>query len=150
MTDDIDIQEVQTVPLRRKQTSERTLVVSITPSIRAVGLEDGGSFRFDPHAIDELGMLPALGSEVSVDGRGDPLARNILHEGAGNGTLRLVIPHEAIEALFEHSSTPLETIDDIDWDDPPNLTVWAGPQLLAFELAEQRTIAFDPETDFRD
>ena len=89
--EDVDIRPVQTAQLRQ---SHGSVVVSITPAVRVTGLEGGGSFRFDPHAVDELGMLAAIGSEVEVDGRGDPLARNIRQEGTGGKTLVLTIPGE--------------------------------------------------------
>lgn len=142
MTDDNNdnnnesIREVQTAQLRRESASDTSYLVSLTPAIRAAGLEDGGSFRFDPQAVPELGMLPAIGSEVEVDGRGDPLARNIRKQGTGGKTLRLVIPHEGLESL----GIDPDTIDD---DDPPELNVWAGEQLLAFELPEQRQVEID-------
>lgn len=131
--DSESIREIQTAQLRRESAGENTYLVSVTPAIRAAGLEDGGSFRFDPHAVPELGMLPAIGSEVEVDGRGDPLARNIRQQGTGGQTLRLVIPHEGLEALGIDPAT-------MDDDNPPELNVWVGEQLLAFELPEQREV----------
>ena len=138
--ENIDIREVQTAPLRRDKASEGTVIVSITEAIRTAGLEDGGSFRFDPHTVEEIGMLAALGSEQQADGRSDPFARNIRHEGAQGKTLRLVIPREALSQLIDPES--------IDWDDPPEVNVWAGDRLLAFEMAdpEERTIQFDRDT----
>jgi hypothetical protein len=135
--EDIDIREVQTAPLRRDKASESTVIVSITEAVRVAGLEDGGSFRFDPSSVEEIGMLAAIGSEETVDGRSERYARNIRHEGAQGGTLRLVIPHEALSQLIDPES--------IDWEDPPEVTVWAGDRLLGFELAdpEERTIQFD-------
>lgn len=138
MADDVDIREVETAPIRRQGTEEHwSAIVSITQAIREAGLEDGGSFRFDPDAADELGMVPAIGSEETVDGRRNPLTRNVKHEGSGN-TLRLVLPGDVLEAL---GIDP----DEIDWDDPPEVTVWAGDQLLAFERAGEQTLSFDRE-----
>jgi hypothetical protein len=137
MTDNTtDIHEVQTASLRQHGAGKNSFVVSITKAIRAAGLEDGGSFQFVPESVDEHGMLLAEGNEVTIDGRGDSLARNIRHQGAGGGTLQLVIPQEGLDAL---GIDP----DAIDWDNPPELTVWAGPQLLAFERAEQQSISVD-------
>jgi hypothetical protein len=45
-----------------------------------------------PEAIEELGMLPALGEEQEIDGRSEKLARNIYQEGASENTFRLIIP----------------------------------------------------------
>lgn len=135
--EDVDIQEVQNVPLRRDKTTQRSVIVSITEAIRAAGLGDGGSFRFQPGSVDEIGLLVALGSEETVDGRSERFARNIRTEGEGFETLRLVIPSEALETLVDP--------EDIDWDAPPEVTVWVGDRLLAFELAnpEERTVPID-------
>jgi hypothetical protein len=137
--EDVDIQEVQRVPLRRDKTSQQSILVSITEAIRAAGLGNGGSFRFVPSSVDEIGMLVALGNEESVDGRSEQFARNIRTEGQGFETLRLVIPSEALEMIVD--------TDSIDWDNPPEVNVWAGDRLLAFELAnpEERTVPINRE-----
>ena len=119
-------------------------IVSISEAIAAVGFEDGGSFRFDPGSVDEIGMLVAIGSEETVDGRSERYARNIREEGRYGETLRLVIPHEALSELLDPET--------IDWEDPPEVNVWAGDRLLAFEMAdpEERTVEVDrdlPEED---
>lgn len=134
MPDDVDIRQVETATLRRQGTDDHwSVIVSITEAIREAGLGNGGSFRFDPGAVDELGMVPAVGSEETVDGRREPLARNIKKEGEGGSTLRLVLPAEVLQAL---DIDP----DVIDWGDPPELTVWAGDLLLAFERAGEQTV----------
>lgn len=132
--EDVDIQEVQRVPLRQDKSSQQSILVSITEAIRTAGLGNGGSFRFVPSSIDETGMLVALGSEDSVDGRSARFTRNIRTEGQGFETLRLVIPPEALEMIVD--------TDSIDWDNPPEVNVFAGDRLLAFELAnpEERTV----------
>jgi hypothetical protein len=137
--DEIDIQKVQTAPLRRTGAEENTVIVSITEAIRAAGLGDGGSFRFVPGAVEELGMVPALGSEQEADGRSEQLTRTIYREGAGEKTLRLIIPREALTELLDPES--------IDWEDPPEVNVWAGDRMLAFDLAEpeERTVTIDSD-----
>ena len=139
-----DIREVQTARLRRDKASENTVIVSATKAIRAAGLEDGGSFRFAPGSVDDIGMLAAIGSEETGDGRSDRFTRNIRHEGQDGGTLRLVIPHEALAELLDPES--------IDWEDPPEVNVWAGDRLLAFEMAEheERTVNIDREAGSED
>jgi hypothetical protein len=139
-----DIREVQTARLRRDKAGESTVVVSATEAIRAAGLEDGGSFRFVPSSIEEIGMLAAIGSEETVDGRSEPYARNIRHEGTGGGTLRLVIPPDALSQLIDP--------ENIDWEDPPEVNVWAGDRLLAFEMAdpEERTVHIDRDATGED
>jgi hypothetical protein len=142
--EDIDIREVQTVTLRRQRADRGTVIVSIPEAISAAGLEDGGSFRFDPSSVEEIGMLAAIGSEETVDGRSERYARNIREEGRYGETLRLVIPHEALSQLVDPES--------IDWEDPPEVNVWAAHRLLAFELAdpEERTIQFDRDATGED
>jgi hypothetical protein len=132
-----DIREVQTASLRREKSDENTIIVSATKAIRAAGLEDGGSFRFAPGSVEEIGLLAAIGSEDPADPYNDRFTRNVRHEGHGGGTLRLVIPREALAELLDP--------DSIDWEDPPKVNVWAGDRLLAFELAEpeERTVAID-------
>jgi hypothetical protein len=135
--DDVPIREVQTAKLRREGTDENwSAIVSITKAIRAAGLEDGGSFRFDPGAVDELGMVPAMGSPSAADGRSEPLTRNIREEGTGGSTLRLVLPDDVLEALGIDD-------DEVGGDDPVEVTVWAGDQLLAFERSEERMVEID-------
>lgn len=144
--DDVSIEKVQTATLRRHESqSSSSARISLTPAIRAAGLEDGGSFRFLPEKVAEFGMLPALGSEESADGRSVPLTRNILREGANKGTLRLVIPREALDAIPD-----LPAFDAIEWDDPPELTVWAGDRVLGFERQQQpesRSVTVDRDAD---
>ena len=105
--------------------------------MRAAGLKDGELFRFVPNLVDEIGMLAALGSEETVDGRSERFARNIRHEGAQGGTLRLVIPPDALPELID--------IESIDWENPPEVNAWAGDYLLAFDLAdrEERTLPLE-------
>lgn len=84
-------------------------------------------------------MLAAIGSEEPGDGRSDRFTRNIRHEGAGGGTLRLALPRDALAELIDP--------DTIDWEDPPEVNVWAGDRLLALEVAEpeERTVEIDRE-----
>ena len=141
--DEVSIDEIQTVTVRERQSqSGRLILVSLTPAIRAAGLEAGGSFRFQPGAVDEIGMLPALGFGPDEDISSGPLTRKILAEGTGGQTLRLHIPEEALEAI-----PGFPEIDAIDWDDPPELTVFAGDRMLAFELAESRSVTINRDVD---
>ncbi|WP_202593572.1 hypothetical protein [Halococcus sediminicola] len=96
-----------------------------------------GSFRFDPSSVKETGMLAAIGSEETVGGRSERYARNIREEGRYGETLRLVIPHEA-----------LVEIGPRHWEDPPEVNMWIGDRLLAFELAEpeERTVNIDRQS----
>ena len=81
---------------------------------------------------------PALGSEESVDGHREPLVRNTRCEGANQGTLRLLILREALEAIVGFSD-----VYTIDSKDSPELTVWADDRMLAFEPAERRSVTAD-------
>jgi hypothetical protein len=139
--DEIDIQEAQTAPLRRIGADESSVIISITDAIHAAGLGDGGSFRFVPGAAEELGMVPALGSEQEADGRSEQLTRPIYHEGEGGKTLRLIIPPAVLREIADS--------DSIDWEDPPEVNVWVGDRMLAFELAESEecTVEIDRDVD---
>ena len=143
-SEEADVREVETVPLRRGKSDENTVIVSITDAIRAAGLADGGSFRFMPGSVTEIGMLAALGSEEQVDGRSERFTRNIRSEGGSGYTRRLVVPRDALAELIDP--------DSIDWDDPPEVTVYAGDRLLAFELTnrEERSIPVERGTDSSD
>jgi len=135
--DEVSIDEIQTVTVRERRSQHgNSIVVSLTPAIRAAGLEGGGWFRFQPEAIDEIGMVPAIGFGPDKDVSSGPLTRKILSEGSG--TLRLHIPEEALEVI-----PGFPEIDAIEWDDPPELTVWAGDRMLAFELAESCSVTID-------
>ncbi|ELY58723.1 hypothetical protein [Natronococcus jeotgali] len=140
MTEDekVDIREVQSAKLRKAKGS---IVVRATNAIRAAGLKDG-SFRFDPYAVEEIGMVPAIGTEERIDGRTDPLASSIRFEGDGS-VMMLTVPREVLEAL---EIDP----DDIDWDNPPELNVWAGDRLIAFERPDERTVQVDRGEDSKD
>jgi hypothetical protein len=141
--DEISIDEIQTVTVRKRQSQHgRLILVSLTPAIRAAGLEAGGFFRFQLGAVDEIGMVPALGFGPDEGISSGPLTRKILAEGTGGQTLRLHIPEEALETI-----PGFPEIDAIDWDDPPELTVFAGDRMLAFELAESRSVTIDRDVD---
>ena len=64
--------------------------------------------------------------------------------GLEGQTLRLVIPRDALSELLDP--------DSIDWDDPPEVSVWAGDRMLAFELAEpeERTVNITREAGGED
>ena len=61
--------------------------------------------------------------------------------GYESGTLRLVIPREALEAIPGFSD-----VDAVDSEDPPELTLWAGDRMLAFELAERCSVTVNRGT----
>ena len=138
MSKDATVRKVQTTRLRQQSSATEAVIVTISEAIRAAGLEDGGSFLFDPSSVEEIGMLAAIGSEETVDGRSERYARNIRNEGRGQ-TRSLVISADALEELLDPES--------IDWENPPELNVWVGDRMLAFELAgtEERTVNIDHE-----
>lgn len=82
-------------------------------------------------------MVPALGSEQEADGRSERLTRNIYREGADEKTLRLIIPPAVLREIVDPES--------MDWANPPEVAVWAGDRMLAFELAEteEQTVHID-------
>ena len=136
------IREIQTATLRYYE-SNQTITFSATKAIRAAGLEDGGSFRYVPEMKDEFGMLPALGSPEEADGRSDPLTSRIQHRGTDGKTKALNVPRACLEVLIE-DMPDINSADDIDWKaDPPEISIWAGPELLALGIPEERRMSVD-------
>lgn len=135
-TETVTIQPVQTATLRQ-HGSKRLYQLTVTTAINAAGLADGGSVRFDLDTLDELGLVPAIGSTQESDGRRREaaLTRNIITEGQGN-VYRITIPHAVLAAL----GIDLETIN---WDDPPTFTVYAGDRVLALELPTEQQIMIE-------
>ena len=131
---EISIKEVQTATLRKRTSqSGETYLISLTPALREAGIEEGElSFQVGEY-VDEMGLVPAFDAEL--DESPATLTRKILKEGSGRGTLRVHIPKEVLEAL-----PGFPDVDAIDWENPPELTVLAGPEMVAFEYNEPRSV----------
>lgn len=136
--------EMEDAPFRHVQTAKirhgseyNQYRLTLTKAIRAAGLGVNAMFRYLPEEVDELGLVPALGSE----GGGlhnDDRTYSVAGEGKTGAALRLQIPEEALNAL------------DIDTDyeaaqagELPLLDVYAGDRLLAFDKSSDRTIPTD-------
>ena len=128
--DETAIRHVQTAPIRADTNG--TYRVTITAAIRAAGLGDGALFRYIPEEVDNLGVVPALGSEGGKGSLRDQ--RTYTVEGAGEtGTaLRLSIPEVALDALGID-------VEDIpgpgDDGKPPLVDVFAGDRMIAFDAS---------------
>ena len=101
-----------------------------------------GSIIYDIDMIEDLGeMLPAILSPDAVDGRRSKMGRSITTEGNEQSRVyRVTIPPEALEAL----GYDLDRIKEAsETDSPVGITVYAGPEMLAFEYPDQRTVQID-------
>ena len=130
--DETAIRHVQTAPIR--EDTNGTYRVTITAAIRAAGLGDGALFRYIPEEVDNLGVVPALGSEGGKGSLRDQ--RTYTVEGAGEtGTaLRLSIPKAALDAL----GIDVEVIPGPGADHgemPPLVDVFAGDRMIAFDVS---------------
>lgn len=136
--ENVEISEVQTGTLRKLN---RSMIVRATKAIRATGVEEG-AFEFYPESVEELGMLVAMKSDEAIDARSDPLVRTVHREGEGGKTLGISFPREGLQALEIDPDT-------IDWDDPPEFSIWAGDGVLGFELAakQHRSVAIGRDRD---
>lgn len=129
--ENVEVREVQTGTLRKLN---RSMIVRATKAIRATGVEEG-AFEFYPDSAEELGILVAMESDDEIDARSDPLVRTVHREGEGGKTLGISFPREGLQALGIGPDT-------IDWDDPPEFTIWAGDGVLGFELADKPKRSF--------
>lgn len=136
MTRDIEIEEVQTARIRQKAGAGDSWspLISATRAIKAAGLADAESIYWDL-ANAQQGMAPAL--DENADHR---IERTIMHAGSGGATLQLLIPDEVIEELGI-------TRDEIDSDDPPEVTIYAGPGVIAIERTTKRVLTLESDPD---
>lgn len=138
--EDVPIRHVQTVPLRYDDhtTGEGRFTVGITPAIRAAGLDVDGMFRFIPEEADELGVVPALGSEEGEGHMRDNRTYSVSYTGSKEDkALRLTVPDDALAALGIESDKAKAD------DNPPLLDVYAGDYLLAFGKSEAISVPTD-------
>lgn len=147
-TDDVPVRPVQTARIRYKPSTDQYRL-TLTQAIRAAGLDKNATFRYVPEEVDQLGVVPALGSDSADTTLRDGRTYSVSSEGATGEALRLQIPAAALEALGIDTDT--EEVDDL-----PLLDVYAGDQLLAFDISNAKTISsdllpgFDGTTDDED
>lgn len=127
---DITLEQIQTVTLRRRSLDRATSVVSVTDAVRATGLGAGATFHFDPSSVEMLGVLLAFGEPGLERGHRARFARAVHRLSTDPETFELEIPSEGLRALdiVSHASGSEKPL--------PELTVWAGSQLLGFAVRE--------------
>lgn len=135
------IRHIQTVSIHHEKPKNRKTRywVSITPSIRAAGLDGDAVFRFIPEEADELGVVPALGSEEGGGNRRDNRTYSV-RPGATDSTLRLTVPEAALEALG------IET-EAAQGDELPMLDVYSGDYMIAFDKSSAQSLPADSLPD---
>ena len=125
------IRHVQTAPIR--EDTNGTYRVTITAAIRAAGLGGGALFRYSPEEVDNLGVVPALGSNGGAGSVRDQRTYTVEGGGETGGALRLTIPETALDAL----GIDIEAIPGPGTDDemPPLVDVFAGDRMIAFDAS---------------
>lgn len=110
---DVELEEIQTATIRQKQAGNTgwSPIISATKAIKKAGLNDSETLYFDP-AQTQRGLVPTLGKDAE-----QRIGRTLLE--VGGGTLRVLLPDEVLEKL----EIPR---DEIDSDDPPEVTIYAG------------------------
>lgn len=135
-TDEFELHEVQTAHIRWHKNRP---AVTATDALRQAGLRSGGALIYDPDTVDELGKLFAMADPtLETDGRSSTWVRSITREGDGNA-LVVSIPPEGLERL----GYSLDDIKTATGDDRPQVTIHAGPGLVAFEKPPSETVALD-------
>lgn len=126
--DETAIRHVQTAPIR--EDTNGTYRVTITAAIRAAGLGSGALFRYIPEEVDNLGVVPALGSDGGAGSVRDQRTYTVEGGGETGDALRLTIPESALDALGID-------VEAIGTDDgmPPLVDVFAGDRMIAFDAS---------------
>ena len=150
--ENVPIRHVQTVPIRYEDRGDGKgrYQVGITPAIRAAGLDVDGMFRFIPEEADELGVVPALGSEEGDGHLRDNRTYSVSYTGSKeNKALRLTIPEAALEALDIEPDPEVAKAGEL-----PLLDVYAGDHMIAFGRSSAISLPtnalpddFDSESD---
>lgn len=123
--ENVPIRHVQTARVRYDdQTGQFKL--TLTPAIRAAGLDQNAMFRFIPEEVDNLGLVPALGSKSGTGNLRDERTYSVSPAGAAGEVLRLQIPEDALDALGIDTDAAKE-------DEAPLLDVFAGDRMIAFD-----------------
>lgn len=135
--DESPIKHVQTARIRYEEGHDRYRL-TLTPAIRAAGLGEDAVFRFIPEEVDNLGVVPALGSEDASGHVRDNRTYSVISGGATGDAFRLQIPEAALDALGIDTSTAAAETDDL-----PLLDVYAGDRMIAFDRSSAIAIPID-------
>lgn len=122
------LEKIQTVDLPLSRI-DRSDAVVITDAIRATGLGPGAQFYFDPTSVEPLGILLAFGEPSLNSNHQTQFTRSVRQPSANRESLELEIPIEGLQALDIDVHIP-------DREHAPELSIWAGSQLLGFGINE--------------
>jgi hypothetical protein len=120
------VTESDTVGIRY---SGRQYRLTITKAARQAGVDDDSGLIFDPAAVDDVGLLPAL-VVPKRDAQEAEMGRNIAKRGREGVGLGVAIPKECLEALGYDLDAVRAASEE---GTPMEITVLAGEGLLAFE-----------------
>lgn len=123
------LEQIQTADLRRPSVDGAASVVLITEAIQATGLGAGAMFHFDPTSVELLDVLIAFGEPGPDREEQARFTRPVRRLSTDPELLELEIPVEGLRALntVSHASGDVKS---------PELTVWAGSQMLGFAVSE--------------
>jgi hypothetical protein len=144
-SENIPIRHVQTVPIQYEDRGDGKgrYHVGITPAIRAAGLDSDGMFRFIPEEADELGVVPALGSEEGEGHTRDSRTYSVRYTGSKEDkALRLTIPDDALAALGIELDSEAAQAGEL-----PLLDVYVGDYMIAFDKSNAVSLSPDALPD---
>jgi hypothetical protein len=144
-SEDVPVSHVQTVPIRYEDRGDGKgrYHVGITPAIRAAGLDSDGMFRFIPEEADELGVVPALGSEEGEGHVRDNRTYSVSYTGSKEDkALRLTVPDDALAALGIEPDPEAAQAGEL-----PLLDVYAGDRMIAFGKSSAVSLPPDALSD---
>ena len=113
-------------------------VVGATKAIRAAGLDGDSMFRYIPEEAENLGVVPALGSEGGEGYTRDSRTYSVHDNGNKYASYRLTIPEAVLDAL----DVPLDP-EAAKNDELPMLDVYAGDRMIAFGKSNAVAVPID-------
>lgn len=126
---DTELREVKTINVREAEGAR----VAVTAALREAGAYDAEYLDFDLDASRAAGLL--VGRPTDRDA--DQTTRKIYRVGHGGDARAVVIPKEALDVL----DLTLEEIREADEaDDPVQLRLYAGDDLIAFDRPVTRVV----------
>ena len=141
--EEIELRHVTTTPIHREKTQA---LIAVTKAVNVAG--PTGSYTWAPHLAEDLGVIPAKGSEKRRGGRGSKYARKVQHRGAKTSPSYLIsLPDSVLDKL----GLTLEEIGEADDADTPYMVdVYAAPGYFAVRPQHTMRVTvsdsdFDPE-----
>jgi hypothetical protein len=113
-------------------------VITATEAIRAAGLDGDSMFRYVPEEVDNLGVVPALGSEGGEGYVRDSRTYSVRDNGNKYASYRLTIPEAVLEALEIDPDPEAAKNNEL-----PMLDVFAGDRMIAFGKSNAIAVPVD-------